>query len=156
MSTISLTPYVDKAFNNNKGESIPYTNLQELKLVVYYVGAKWCSGCTKFTPLLLDFYQQINKDTKNLEIVYISCDNIETDYKAQIESMPWLSAPFNVVAQRKFLDENTVTTMPSVLVLRKDATVAKKDGRADVQLHGVKCFEEWVKLSQISAPTLLQ
>ena len=147
-STNNINPQ-ESFYMNNKGEKVPLSNLQDIKVLCYYIGSKWCQVCSKFAPLLLDFYQQINKDSKQLEIVYLSCDCIETDYKDCIESFPWLSIGFNKIEIKKILEENNITSMPTVLVAKKDGTIVKKNGRADVQqLQGVKCFEEWTKLCQ--------
>jgi nucleoredoxin len=41
----------------------------------------WCPPCKAFTPLLIDFYNEINMDEKQLEIIFVSHDKKEDEFK---------------------------------------------------------------------------
>ena len=57
--------------------------------------AKWWPPCVNFTPVLAEFYNEVNKDSKQLEIVFVSGDHGPLDHKAYYETMPWTTVPFN-------------------------------------------------------------
>merc|ERR1711963_1080037 len=45
--------------------------LESKDLVLYYSSAHWCPPCRQFTPMLKDFYGEVEDD---LEIVFVSSD----------------------------------------------------------------------------------
>jgi thiol-disulfide isomerase/thioredoxin len=52
------------------------------KHVLFYVSAKWCPPCRKFTPLLQEFYAEMKKSgNHDLEIIFISLDREESQHK---------------------------------------------------------------------------
>ncbi|MFO0131921.1 MAG: thioredoxin-like domain-containing protein [bacterium] len=40
-----------------------------------YFGAHWAPPCKKFLPSLIEFYNIHNKESKKIEIIYISMDS---------------------------------------------------------------------------------
>mgnify|MGYP000901266272 FL=1 len=141
MVTIGSEYFVQKGAEGNM-----IINPQEVaptELFLYYFGAKWCPNCEKFLPTLISFYNEANKTSKVLEIVFVSCDPLESDALSVYESMPWLTTEFNNLKVKTFMRENGITTMPSVVLIRKNGTVAKKDCRIDIIKKGVACLEEW-------------
>jgi len=68
-------------FANNKKLSDIKTN----KLVVF--GASWCPHCTKEIPKLIENYK--NWKDKNIEIVYISLDTNDSEFKKTYKEVPW-------------------------------------------------------------------
>lgn len=65
------------------------------KLVLLYFSAHWCPPCRKFTPRLKEFYEAANKMNKQLEIVFVSCDEDETSAREYFDSHgDWLMAPY--------------------------------------------------------------
>lgn len=147
MSFAPTLNLVDQTFINREGETIPAESLAQVPLVCYYVAAKWCPSSKKFRDELEPFYNTVNQSGKKLEIVYIGVDASDTDHKEQVASFPWLSMPFNSPLARKFLAENSITTIPSLLLIRKeDGSVVKKDCRGDVHFKNTACADEWVAL----------
>ena len=69
-------------------------DMKKAKVVCFYFSAAWCPPCRGFTPILTKFYEQVNEEGKNLEIIYISIDQDESEFKAFFLSMPWLAVPF--------------------------------------------------------------
>ena len=68
------------------------TNLNEKILGLYFSGG-WSSTCKVFTPLLVKFYKKHSK-TKKFEIIYISSDESEDEFKKSVSGMPWLALSF--------------------------------------------------------------
>lgn len=49
-----------------------------------------CPPCKSFTPLLIDFYNNANKN--DLEIIFLSSDRDEESFHGYFAKMPWLSS----------------------------------------------------------------
>lgn len=47
-----------------------------------------------FVPLLIDFYNEINENEKQLEIIYVSRDRSKEEFEEALDEMPWLSLPY--------------------------------------------------------------
>ena len=59
-----------------------------------YFSAQWCRPCREFTPKLAAFYNEYTKTNKNFEIVNVSMDKSEQEWRGFYGNMPWLSIPF--------------------------------------------------------------
>ena len=56
------------------------TNLQEPKMIGLYFSGSFCGPCKNFTEYLKMFYEEINCDGYNIEIVLVPADNTETSF----------------------------------------------------------------------------
>lgn len=65
----------------------------EGKIVGFYFSAHWCPPCRQFTPILKDFYGEVEDD---LEIVFVSFDRNEGDLKTYMSEShgDWYHIPF--------------------------------------------------------------
>ena len=79
------------------GKNGPFnTNAITARYTLFYFSAHWCGPCRSFTPRLTKFYNFINKDIKRLEVIFISWDDEEVEYKEYFKTMPWLSSAFSI------------------------------------------------------------
>ncbi|VDN31819.1 unnamed protein product [Gongylonema pulchrum] len=64
------------------------------KIVALYFSAHWCPPCRQFTPVLKEFYEEIDND--EFEIVFVSLDHSENDLKQYLEEAhgDWYHIPF--------------------------------------------------------------
>jgi nucleoredoxin len=56
--------------------------------------AHWCPPCQSFLSILKEFYSEVNIDKKKCEILLVSTDKSEVDYREHYAHMPWLALPF--------------------------------------------------------------
>lgn len=80
------------------------------KVLALYFSAHWCKACQNFTPLLKDWYKKIRRSDSgknNFEIVFISSDNEEDEFKEYYSEMPWLALPY-VARDKKVRIVNTM------------------------------------------------
>lgn len=52
-----------------------------------------CPPCKQFTPLLVKFYELMNKNGEKFEIIWVSRDRNNEDFVAYYQKMPWLAVP---------------------------------------------------------------
>ena len=77
----------------------------EGKKVALFFSAGWCPPCKEFLPKLVEFYEEANKEEKKLEIVYVSVDKTEEQYKEHFAEMPWLAIPFSETERIERLED---------------------------------------------------
>jgi|HubBroStandDraft_6_1064221.scaffolds.fasta_scaffold280939_2 thiol-disulfide isomerase/thioredoxin len=61
-----------------------------------YFSAGWCGPCHRFTPKLVNFYQQMKTQHSNFEVIFVSNDRNEHDMLGYMHelSMPWPAVRF--------------------------------------------------------------
>ena len=105
-----------------------------------------------FEPVIKSFYSEVNKSCepgkKNVEIVFVSCDNSEDEFEEHFGAMPWPGIPFDDPRIADLEEDLDVESIPIVPLLRKNGTIAKDSVRQDIQKNGIKYFPELLKLSK--------
>ena len=74
--------------------------MKTFDVVCLFFSANWCPPCQTFLPKLVEFYNEINLETKILEIICIiiiikdvSKDRNTEEFEEHYEKMPWISLP---------------------------------------------------------------
>ena len=102
----------------SKGGEVSNEEMKKAEVVALYFSAKWCNPCKMFTPILSKFYEAVNETQKNLEIIYVSLDQDESEFKAFFNTMAWLALPFGF--DRKELAQKVgVTGIPALVIMNK-------------------------------------
>lgn len=65
------------------------------KIVGLYFSASWCGPCKRFTPKLVETYNELSSENGNFEIVFISADEDEESFTDYFSKMPWFAIPFS-------------------------------------------------------------
>merc|ERR1711948_222110 len=86
---------------DKNGDKVDAASLSSKDFVLIYFSAHWCPPCRGFTPVLAEFYNEAKAAGKNIEIVFVSSDQDEGQWKTYWESQPWLAM--------KYKDEQTQT-----------------------------------------------
>jgi len=101
------------------------------KAIGLYFSAHWCPPCRGFTPKLAEFYNNGLKE--KMEIIFVSSDRDESQFKDYSGEMPWLSLPYEKRNEKELLsDAFGVQGIPSFVVLNSDGSVITTEGRAKV------------------------
>jgi nucleoredoxin len=130
---------------NAKGEAIGLKDLSEqVKVFALYFSASYCPPCKKFTPILKEFYDVMNEESKVLEIIFVSKDNSQEEMLGYFEKMPWLSIKFGDAKIAHCFEKFCVEGIPQVVVLKNDGTLITKDGKKDVFTKGEVAMDEWL------------
>jgi len=77
---------------NDQFEPCQWNEIEDhnVKIVAIYFAAYFCPASRNFTWILSEFYNEINLDEKQFEIVYASMDRNDEFDKAYTE-MPWMA-----------------------------------------------------------------
>ena len=132
-----------KLLGDRGNKTVDVSVLDSVPVVGLYFSANWCPPCKIFTPLLAKTYSEINTGQKQVEIVFVSADQSEDDFKAYYSTMPWLSMQFNVDSLGDIADKFDVSVIPTLLILNKDGTVKFPNGKPQVEAKGSQIIEEW-------------
>mmetsp|Transcript_116951 Transcript_116951/g.342499 ORF Transcript_116951/g.342499 Transcript_116951/m.342499 type:complete len:166 (+) Transcript_116951:56-553(+) len=114
------------------------------KAVMVYFSAHWCPPCRGFTPVLAKAYGEYAGG--DIEVVFVSSDRDEGAFGEYYGEMPWTALPFEKRDEKGALSQRFgVQGIPMLVVLRPDGSVAKDNGRGEVQSSGdlAKALAAW-------------
>lgn len=129
-----------------KSETVETSPLKENYITCLYFSAKWCPLCVTFTPILIDFYSEINIEEKLLEIIYVSRDKTKDEFEEIYKEMPWLAFPFGDSRIKKLVDAHDVKGIPLLIVLKRNGEAATVHGKKDIMTEGYDVFQKWQQL----------
>lgn len=96
--------------------------LEEKKLIALYFSAHWCAPCRKFTPQLVDYYNQVAPQHPEFEVIFVSCDRSRFSWETYMREarMPWPAIDYDQLAGLAGLKQLSGDGIPSLVLL--DAT----------------------------------
>ncbi|CAK7327373.1 unnamed protein product [Dovyalis caffra] len=122
---------------SNDGKKIPIVDL-EGKLVGLYFYVH--SMCLEFTPKLVDLYKRLKEKGENFEVVIISLDNEEEDFKQIFETMPWLALPFKDKSCEKLARYFELRTIPTLIIIGQDGKTLNPNVAELIEDHGIEAY----------------
>jgi len=141
MSFVSL---FGESLVNNKGEEVKVSELSTKKgsVIGLYFSAHWCPPCRAFTPQLAKIYNEIRDSGKDFEIIFISSDSSEKDFKDYHKDMPWLAIPYNNEDEKEACSEKySIQGLPTlVLIDGENGETITEEGRGAVGEFGADGF----------------
>ena len=118
--------------------------IADCQFVLLFFSAGWCAPCEQFLQVLKDFYSEVNLSEKIIEILYVSSDRGEQDFKDTYAKMPWITVPFSNPLHESLKKKYEIIGVPVVLVCEaKTGFVVSHKGRKDIFDHGVACLKFW-------------
>merc|ERR1712159_365782 len=99
-----------------------------------------------FTPVLAEKCKKWNEKEKNIEVIFVSCDQEESDFKEYYGTMPWLALPFQDQRIEKLEQKFKVNSIPRLVIVGKDEKILQEKGVWDVLTEEEKAIESWKKL----------
>lgn len=124
------------------------------KVVALYFSAHWCPPCRAFTPALKQFYESLKQEGQEVEIIFVSGDKSEADFKEYFhnEHGDWLAVEFSAAEERDKLSKQFgVEGIPSLIVVDSkgkaaDGIEARKDvASARSPQDASQAFAAWKK-----------
>ncbi|MCZ7645330.1 MAG: thioredoxin-like domain-containing protein [Planctomycetota bacterium] len=112
------------------------------KIVGLYFSAHWCPPCKVFTPMLVKFRDENQKD---FEVVFVSSDKTAdaqkeymTETKMQWPTLKWRGNVANGLAKT-----HEIRGIPALVILGPDGKVLSKNGRGDVTSDAAGAIAKW-------------
>lgn len=113
--------------------------------------ADWCPPCQTFLQILKDFYSDVNIDEKQCEILYVSLDKTEEEFKSHYTQMPWLSLHFADPLIKVLSSKYKVVGIPVfVIVDSETGFLVTVRGRKDIHERNTSTIDDWAKLLELN------
>ena len=132
---------------NAAGESVDGAALADKPYVLFYYSAHWCPPCRKFTPKLVEFYNN-HKGGEAFEIVFVSSDRSEEDmlkYMNEVK-MPWLAVKYDDI-EKTDIESYASAYIPYLVMFDKEGHVI--EGPAEY-VSGTRYISPETILSELS------
>eukprot|EP00093_Oithona_nana_P005341 05341.XXX_161386_160841_1 [CDS] Oithona nana genome sequencing. len=126
------------------GTNAPTDCLNGKSVVLIYFSAHWCPPCRAFTPMLKDFYEEV--EGEGVEIIFVSSDRSPQDMANYMKESHgnWLAMPHGSEVGQELKKKFGVSGIPCLVVLKgADGTLITKEGRNAVQAKGPAAVKEW-------------
>ncbi|XP_028796232.1 probable nucleoredoxin 1 [Neltuma alba] len=123
----------------NNGDQVKIESLKGKKVGLYF-SASWCGPCRRFTPTLVELYNQVSAKG-DFEIVFLSIDKDEDAFKGYFSKMPWLAIPFSDSDTRNHLNGLfKMRRIPLLVILDENGKVATENGTEIVSECGAEAY----------------
>lgn len=130
----------------------------EGKLVGLYFSMNFHGGCIEFTPTLAEVYKKLKEMGQDFEIVLISLDHEDEQFKQGFEKMPWLALPFNDKSTERLVRYFELQNLPTLVIIGPDGKTLNSDVSELIEEHGVGAYpfspEKLVELAEIEKAKL--
>ena len=92
-------------------------------------------------------YNKVNLDEKIIEVVYVSCDASEEDFKNNYALMPWAAFRYGDEHIKKLRAKYAVKAIPYLVILDpvNNCEVISIRGRKEVQDQPNDCLDLWLE-----------
>jgi len=134
----------------DKTKTVPTSSLSG-KVVGLYFSAHWCPPCRQFTPILSGIYQELQREKKPFEIVFVSSDRDEKSFKEYFGSMPWKAIPFGSELKNALGQKYGISGIPALVLLDPEGNTITTQGRELISKQGAKGFPFGAKLKDEEA-----
>ena len=126
----------------NKNGVVLSEDVMSNKVVAVYFSAHWCPPCRAFTPMLLNFYDNLKEMGTSLEIIFVSSDNDKNSFDEYYGTMHWLAVPFGDDRIEKLNSAANVQGIPTLIfvdpsngkILNDEGTEIVYDGNFEAVL----------------------
>jgi hypothetical protein len=95
-------------------------------LIGLYFTSWRCGPCRTFTPALV----QITRNNPGLQVIVVSRDRTEEDYKSLRSKTPWPAVPFESGARKALFEKYEVLGVPNLLLFSREGELLDKQGRS--------------------------
>ena len=150
-SVQDVTPYLPDEFVSKNG-NIKKEDVLKNEIIGVYFSAHWCGPCRAFTPKLVEFYNEANKEKKQIEIIFNSADQDQDGFDEYFGTMPWIATPFDSEAKNKIDEACGINSIPQFIVFDNKGHVLDTNGRSAVSNQGLAALNTWRNNIPLAAP----
>jgi nucleoredoxin len=122
-----LTDWLEKRLIARDGKRVKRTRdsaLSQAKYIAFYYSASWCPPCRKFTPKLVEFYNEHQAPDQKFEIIFVSSDRNEDAQEAYMieDQMNWPAIEFDDVREER-IRKSSGDGIPCLVIVDRKGTV---------------------------------
>ncbi len=142
----SLLDTVGPELINARGRTVSSEELRD-KVVAIYFSAAWCGPCRRFTPVLVDFHRDLQRDGHPFEVLLVSSDHSERDMQRYMRDtrMPWPAVPHGSDAAEALSRRFRASGIPRLVIVDKDGATIHQSARAQVIHEGADAWDAWME-----------
>jgi nucleoredoxin len=139
-----------EVFYHADGSTAGIESLQDREIIGIYFATRTCPACVGFTPLLVNFFNQLRQAGKSFEIVFVSLDpSVGIMFSYMVDySMPWLALPWAGDHAVDLTRRWDVRWVPTLIIIDRAGHTLSWDGRADINAKGVQAYDDWLARSK--------
>ena len=142
-----------QVFLDNKTEVVKDNKeVFDCTLLGILFSAGWGSPCRICYKDLINIYNQMNDGEKIFEIIQISFDAKEEDFKKAITGLPWKFLPLQFSGKEELKKKYNVLTIPKFFPIDKTGKSLSDTGREDLLEYGVDICEKWNEDARVAVP----
>ena len=151
-----ITPFLPPEFESSNGK-VTKEDVLSNDIIGVYFSAHWCGPCRAFTPKLAQFYKDVNKDKKQIEIIFNSADQDLKGFNEYFSTMPWIAIPFDSESKSKIDDACGINSIPQLIIFDYKGRVIDDNGRRTVENQGNNAIKVWKeKLDKIQQEDIIE
>ncbi|XP_019755438.1 nucleoredoxin-like protein 2 [Dendroctonus ponderosae] len=123
--------------------------LKNKRILVYLFTASFVNR-PEFLQKLRMVYQENLKRNAGMEVVYVSSDTDEKNYKYDftIRQGPWLAVPFKDPVAIELRYKYDISSLPTVIVVNKEGDIITRSGREELEEIGINVIVTWTEYIQ--------
>ncbi len=130
------------------GEEIKNTTLSNKEYVLFYYSARWSDSCKIFTPKLVKFYNENEKDRK-FEIIFVSIDHSASEMQKYMKemSMPWPAVKYDNIKKTK-IRQYVGRNIPCLVMFNQKGEVISNTYKGEKYIDPTKVLNDLTKLME--------
>lgn len=99
----------------------------EPQYYAFYYSAHWCGPCRAFTPKLVSFYNENQRNDGSFEVIFVSSDRDEKSMEGYMEeaNMPWPAISYKKVKSAKKVLKHKGRGIPCLVLVDREGNVIK-------------------------------
>lgn len=128
-------------------------SLEDKEIIAVYFSAHWCPPCRSFTPVLKDFYEDVQSNGGRLAIIFVSADGSETEMISYFKKDhgEWFAIPFEEEVGETLKNNCSLKGIPKLAIVNKKGEMVHGEARSDVQkLSPMKAYKKWLNFTRES------
>ena len=132
-AAVDIAGLLDTTFYDNQGNAVTLDDLKG-KYIGLYFSASWCGPCRRFTPKMIDAYNDILAAGHDFEVIWVSRDRYESASNSFFQKMPWVRLPWS--ENYKIRDLFSLTQqryIPALTILDPNLNVINPQARYDAE-----------------------
>lgn len=114
--------------------------------------------CDEFTPILVVSYKKIKEKGQNFEIVLISLNDEEEEFKEALKTIPWLALPLKDEKCKKLIRYFELNNIPTLVIIGQDGKTLISNAAEIIEEHGNDAYpfttEKLAELDEIKKAKL--